>query len=138
MKEVSGIAVDLECAECALGSILGHHIKNFLRILIEDLYIALNAGISCIELLKSWGDKVTERRLALDEVIEASKNGTLDEAFGTGTAAVVSPMGLLDTGDQKMIINNGEIGEIAQKLYDTLTGIQWGRIEDTFGWTVKI
>ncbi|MBO7310868.1 MAG: branched chain amino acid aminotransferase, partial [Clostridia bacterium] len=61
-----------------------------------------------------------------------------NEAFGTGTAAVVSPIGLLDTGDDKMVINGGEIGEIAQKLYDTLTGIQWGKIEDTFGWTVKV
>ncbi len=93
---------------------------------------------SCINLLRSMGYKVEERKLALAEVEKAYEEGKLDEAFGTGTAAVVSPMGLLDTGDEKMIINNGEIGPIAQKLYDTLTGIQWGRTEDKFGWTVKV
>ncbi len=93
---------------------------------------------SCIQLLKKLGYNVEERKLSLEEVIDAYKNGKLDEAFGTGTAAVVSPMGLLDTGDLQMTINNGEIGEIAQKLYDTLTGIQWGRISDEFGWTVKV
>ncbi len=93
---------------------------------------------SCIQLLKSLGYKVEERKLSLDEVVDAYKQGKLNEAFGTGTAAVVSPMGLLDTGDMQMVINNGEIGAIAQKLYDTLTGIQWGRISDDFGWTVKV
>ncbi len=93
---------------------------------------------SCIQLLKSLGYKVEERRLTLDEVIEAHNSGKLDEAFGTGTAAVVSPMGFLDSGDVQMNINNGEIGAVAQKLYDTLTGIQWGKIEDSFGWTVKV
>ena len=93
---------------------------------------------SCIQLLQSMGYKVEERKLSLAEVEEAYAAGKLNEAFGTGTAAVVSPMGLLDTGDQKMVINNNEIGEVAQKLYDTLTGIQWGKIEDKFGWTVKV
>ncbi|MBQ8818569.1 MAG: branched-chain amino acid aminotransferase [Clostridia bacterium] len=93
---------------------------------------------SCIQLLKSFGYKVEERKLSLDEVIDAYNAGKLNEAFGTGPAAVVSPMGLLDTGDVQMTINNGEIGEVAQKLYDTLTGIQWGRVSDDFGWTVKV
>lgn len=93
---------------------------------------------SCIQLLKKLGYKVEERRLSLAEVEEAYKAGKLDEAFGTGTAAVVSPIGLLDTGDMKMTVNNGEIGAIAQKLYDTLTGIQWGKTADGFGWTVKV
>jgi len=93
---------------------------------------------SCIELLKSMGYTVEERKLALSEVVEAYRAGTLNEAFGTGTAAVVSPMGALDTEDLKMPINRGEIGEVAQKLYDTLTGIQWGRLPDTFGWTVQV
>ena len=93
---------------------------------------------SCIKLLTSMGYKVEERKLAIDEVVEAYKAGKLNEAFGTGTAAVVSPMGLLDDGENKMVINNGEIGEIAQKLYDTLTGIQWGKREDSFGWIVKV
>lgn len=93
---------------------------------------------SCIQLLSSLGYKVEERKLALDEVIESYNSGKLDEAFGTGTAAVVSPIGLLDTGDVKMTINGGEIGGVAQKLYDTLTGIQWGKLSDDFGWTVKV
>lgn len=93
---------------------------------------------SCIQLLEKLGYKVEQRKLSLDEVINAYKAGKLDEAFGTGTAAVVSPIGLLDMGDIQMSVNNGEIGSIAQKLYDTLTGIQWGRIADEFGWTVKV
>ena len=93
---------------------------------------------SCIELLRDMGYEVEERKLSIDEVEEAYRNGTLNEAFGTGTAAVVSPMGLLDNGKEKMIINNQEIGPIAQKLYDTLTGIQWGKVEDKYSWTVKV
>ena len=93
---------------------------------------------SCIRLLRSMGYTVEERRLSLAEVEEAYAHGTLNEAFGTGTAAVVSPMGLLDTGDKKMVINNGEIGQVAQRLYDTLTGIQWGKEPDPFGWTVPV
>ena len=93
---------------------------------------------SCLKLLENMGYKVEERKLSEEEVVEAYKNGKLDEAFGTGTAAVVSPIGLLDDGNIKMTINGGEIGPVAQKLYDTLTGIQWGKIEDSFGWTVKV
>lgn len=93
---------------------------------------------SCIELLRSWGVKVTERRLAIDEVIAAQKAGKLDEAFGTGTAAVISPIGELNNHGDKLVINDGKIGAISQKLYDNLTGIQWGRLPDTLGWTVRI
>ena len=81
---------------------------------------------------------MTERKLAIDEVVEAAKSGKLEEAFGTGTAAVISPIGELRYGDYNMVINNGQIGEVAQKLYDQLTGIQWGRLPDTFGWTVEV
>ncbi len=94
--------------------------------------------MSCIELLRSWGYKVTERKLAIDEVIAAQKAGKLDEAFGTGTAAVISPIGELNDNGDKLIVNNGKIGTIAQKLYDNLTGIQWGRQPDPMGWTVKV
>jgi branched-chain amino acid aminotransferase len=94
--------------------------------------------MSSIELLRSWGMNVVERRLSIDELAEASKNGKLKEAFGTGTAAVISPIGHLKWGDDIMDINNGEIGPISQRLYDTLTGIQWGKIKDTFGWTVEV
>jgi branched-chain amino acid aminotransferase len=94
--------------------------------------------MSCIEILKSWGLKVSERRLSIDELAQASKDGRLKEAFGSGTAAVISPIGQLKWGDDIMKINNGEIGEISQRLYDTLTGIQWGKIKDTMGWTVEV
>ena len=93
---------------------------------------------SCIELLTSLGYTVEERRLSIDEVVEAYHAGKLDEAFGTGTAAVISPIGMLDNTDEKMVINGGKIGKIAETLYNTLTGIQWGTVEDTFGWTVKV
>lgn len=93
---------------------------------------------SCIELLRSWGYKVTERRLAVAEVIAAQKSGKLDEAFGTGTAAVISPIGELNDDGEKLIVNGGKIGAISQKLYDNLTGIQWGRLEDKLGWIVKV
>ena len=93
---------------------------------------------SCIEVLKDKGFKVSERLLSVDELGEALQNGTLKEAWGCGTAAVVSPIGELCYKDVKYPINNGEIGETTQMLYDTLTGIQWGKVEDTYGWTKEI
>lgn len=94
--------------------------------------------MSCIELLKSQGYKVSERRLSIDEVAKAADDGQLKEAFGSGTAAVISPIGELKWGDKVMTINNGEIGPISQHLYDTLTGIQWGKLPDPYGWTVEV
>lgn len=94
--------------------------------------------MSCIELLRSWGYTVIERRLALSEVMEAAASGTLEEAFGTGTAAVISPIGELKVDDQKIIIHDNRIGEVAQRLYDHLTGIQNGREPDPFGWVVPV
>ena len=93
---------------------------------------------SVIEVLKAKGYKVSERRIAIDEVVNAYKEGKLEEIFGTGTAAVISPVGELCYKDVKYAVNNGEIGETTQMIYDTLTGIQWGKIEDTFNWTVKL
>ncbi len=94
--------------------------------------------MSTIELLRSKGYTVTERLISIDEVYEASQNGTLKEVFGTGTAAVISPVGQLLWDDKKMVINNGKIGEISQMVYDTITGIQWGKITDTFGWSTEV
>ena len=93
---------------------------------------------SCIEVLKNMGYKVSERLLSVDELIEALENGKLEEAWGTGTAAVVSPIGKLSYAGKEYVVNNGKIGEVTQKLYDTLTGIQWGKVEDTFGWIYKL
>lgn len=94
--------------------------------------------MSCVELLKSKGYNVSERKLSIDEVEKAADEGRLKEAFGSGTAAVISPIGELRIGDKKIAINNGEIGAISQELYDTLTGIQWGKLEDTMNWTVEV
>lgn len=94
--------------------------------------------MSCIELLKSWGLNVNERKISIEELAEVSANGQLKEAFGSGTAAVISPIGELRYGEKTMQINDGKIGKISQKLYDQLTGIQWGKVEDEFNWTVKI
>ncbi len=94
--------------------------------------------MSCIDILRSWGMKVTERRISIDEVAQAADEGKLDEAFGSGTAAVISPIGELKWGDKNMVINSRKIGQVSQKLYDNLTGIQWGKLPDTFGWTYKI
>ena len=93
---------------------------------------------SCIEVLKSEGYNVSERLLSVDELEQAMDDGTLEEAWGCGTAAVVSPIGELCYKDKKSIINSGKIGDITQHLYDTLTGIQWGEVEDKFGWTYPI
>ncbi len=93
---------------------------------------------SCIELLKSEGIEVSERLLSVDELAQAMTDGTLEEAWGCGTAAVISPIGELCYKEHKYIVNNNEIGELSQHLYDTVTGIQWGEIEDKFGWTVEI
>ncbi|RHW38372.1 branched-chain amino acid aminotransferase [Lysinibacillus yapensis] len=93
---------------------------------------------SMIQVLKSKGIPVEERRISIDEVVEAYHNGTLEEVFGTGTAAVISPVGELKYLDEKMSINKGEIGEVSQMLYDTLTGIQYGKIEDSFDWTIRL
>ena len=93
---------------------------------------------SVMELSKTLGFEVTERQITLSEVVAAAKDGTLEEMFGSGTAAVVSPVGRLLVDGVEYTINNSQIGDLSQKLYDTLTGIQWGTIEDSFGWVVKI
>ena len=93
---------------------------------------------SILKLAKHLGYETEERRIAIQEVFDAAHAGHLNEAFGTGTAAVVSPVGALCWNGEKLIINNGEIGPIAQKLYDTLTGIQYGELKDDFGWVVKL
>ena len=93
---------------------------------------------SCIDLIRSWGIEVEERLITAEELFEAAENGTLEEAWGCGTAAVISPIGSMGWEDKKITINEGKIGETAQKLYDTLYGIQSGKVEDTLGWTVKV
>ncbi len=93
---------------------------------------------SCIEVLKSEGYTVSERLLSIDELEQAMADGTLEEAWGCGTAAVVSPIGELSYKGKQFTVNEGKIGEVTQKLYDTLTGIQWGKVEDKFGWIYEV
>ena len=111
------------------------------KILTPDLNGSVLDGItrrSCIQLLKDWGYEVEERRISAEELFEAAENGTLEEAWGTGTAAVVSPIGELAMEDKKVTVSGGKIGPITQKLYDELTGIQWGRVADPHNWITKL
>ncbi|MEG2200216.1 MAG: aminotransferase class IV, partial [Anaerovorax sp.] len=93
---------------------------------------------SVIHLLKDWGLRVSERRVTIEDIFKAFEQGRLKEVFATGTAAVISPVGELCWTDKVMIVNKGEIGQLSQKLYDTLSGIQLGKVEDKFGWTVEV
>lgn len=93
---------------------------------------------SCIEVLKRNGYKVEERRVSVEEILEAAKNGTLKEAFGTGAAAVISPVGVLGYQGEDIIINEGKMGEISSFLYDEITGMQYGKKADAFGWITTL
>ena len=93
---------------------------------------------SCIQVLTELGYKVSERLISVDELMDAIDKGLLEEAWGTGTAAVVSPIGKLMYNDVEHVINDGKIGSVTQQLYDILTSIQWGKIEDTHDWICEI
>jgi len=93
---------------------------------------------SCLELISDWGIPVEERLITAEELFEAAETGKLEEAWGTGTAAVVSPIGEMGWNDKKAVINGGKIGPVVQKLYDTLYGLQTGEVEDYKSWTCKI
>jgi branched-chain amino acid aminotransferase len=93
---------------------------------------------SVIYLAKGWKLKVSERKISMDEIFETSKKGTLKEAFGTGTAAVISPVGEIHHEGQRIVVNDNRIGPLAQKLYDEITGMQYGEKPDLFGWVYRI
>lgn len=93
---------------------------------------------SCLEILKNKGIKAAERRITVDELLAACENGDLEEAWGTGTAAVISPIGKLAINGKEYVVNGGKIGEVSQMLYDTITGIQSGAKEDEFNWTLEV
>ncbi len=93
---------------------------------------------SVLELARGWGMKAVERRLAIDEVAERYDRGELTEVFGAGTAAVISPVGTLVWGEKRMTIHENRIGPVSQRLYDTLTGIQYGTRPDPYGWIEKV
>jgi branched-chain amino acid aminotransferase len=91
-----------------------------------------------LELGRSWGIPVTERRITIDEVLAEARRGKLTEIFGTGTAAVISPVGWIQHRDELVTINNGATGPISQRLYDEITGVQYGEKPDQFGWCYLI
>ncbi len=93
---------------------------------------------SVLRLTKDWGLKVSEKRITIDEVLDANEKGHLQEIFGTGTAAVISPVGELNYKGQVCTINNGKTGALAQKLFDELQAIQNGYIQDPYGWVVEV
>ncbi len=111
------------------------------ELITPDLGDSVLPGItrrSVLELLRSWNIPTAERRLGVEELYDAHAAGTLREAFGCGTAAVISPIGRLEYKDRTIEINAGKTGEISQRLYDTITGIQSGRLPDEFGWTMEV
>ncbi|VBB42746.1 Branched-chain-amino-acid aminotransferase 2 [uncultured Desulfatiglans sp.] len=93
---------------------------------------------SVLRIVRDWGLKVTERALAIDEVVAAAKSGRLQEAFGTGTAAVISPVGQITFKGEDHIVAGGKMGTLSQRLYDEIVGIQYGEREDRYGWLERI
>lgn len=111
------------------------------EIITPELQGSILSGItrkSVIEICRKWGVKITERRISIDEIWQYYKQDELKEVFGTGTAAVISPVGVLKWGEKLMTINNNKIGNFSQKLYDTLTGIQYGKLADDMNWIQKL
>ncbi len=117
----------------------------FFKINGEVVTPALNGSIlegvtrnSIIQLLKHWNIPVIERLISIEEIQQAYHDGVLEEAFGTGTAAVISPIGEFLWQNEKLPVQDGKIGKLTRELYDTLTGIQNGTKPDPFGWCVKL
>jgi len=111
------------------------------EVVTPELSGSILSGItrmSVLELLRKWGVKVTERRISIDEIMQAAENGTLTEAWGTGTAAVISPIGELNFKGNTQQINNFQIGELTAKIYDTITGIQTHKLADDMDWTYEV
>ncbi len=111
------------------------------KILTADLKDTVLPGVtrrSILALAREKGLEVEERDISIDELVAYAESGELTEAFGTGTAAVVSPVGELCYRDKHMVIGGGEIGKLTMDFYNTLTGIQWGRIPDTHGWVKEV
>jgi branched-chain amino acid aminotransferase len=93
---------------------------------------------SVIALAHSWGIRVAERRIGIDDILAAHGAGNLTEVFGTGTAAVISPVSELFYKGHTIVINDRKVGPWTQRIYDTLTGIQQGILPDGFGWMVSV
>src|SRR5438477_1489310 len=111
------------------------------EIITPPLAGTILAGVtrdSVLALTREWGLRVSERAISIDEVVGAAHKGTLEEVWGTGTAAVVSPVGELSYRGERIVVNGGGIGPLTQKLYDTIVEIQYGTVRDTHGWTLEL
>jgi branched-chain amino acid aminotransferase len=111
------------------------------EIITPELNGSILPGItrkSVIALARHWNQKVTERQISIDELIDAHAAGRLKEVFGAGTAAVISPVGEIKYGDQVITINDNRTGPVAQKYYNAITDIQYGKAEDPLGWVVAV
>ena len=93
---------------------------------------------SVIHMVNDWGMKVSERSLSIDEIIAAAKDGRLREAFGTGTAAVISPVGQIIYKDKEYVVSGGEMGALSQRLYAEIMAIQYAQKEDPYEWIERI
>ena len=93
---------------------------------------------SVLTYCRAKGIPCEERRISVDELVEAQRSGKLEEVFGSGTAAVISPVGKLRYKDEVFTIGDGTIGAYSQRLYDFITGVQTGKVEDEFGWRMKV
>jgi branched-chain amino acid aminotransferase len=93
---------------------------------------------SVLALADHWGMKAVQRQISIDEVFAAHREGKLEEMFGSGTAAVISPVGELKYGDQVIRIADGKVGPVAQRFFDAIMGIQYGREPDPMGWVVPV
>jgi branched-chain amino acid aminotransferase len=93
---------------------------------------------SVIRLAKHWNEKATQKKISIDELMQAHASERLQEVFGAGTAAVISPVGEIKYGDQVITIAGGQVGPVAQKYYNAITGIQYGKAEDPLGWIVAV
>lgn len=111
------------------------------EIVTPELNGSILSGVtrdSVITMAKSWGMKVSERRIAIDELFEAHKTGELQEVFGSGTAAVISPVGNIKYHEKAITIGDGNVGPVASRMFNELMDIQYGKAEDKFGWTVPV
>ncbi len=93
---------------------------------------------SVITMAKKWNIKVSERQISIDELIDAHDSGKLQEIFGSGTAAVISPVGEMKYGDRVINIGGGKVGPMANRLYQAITDIQYGRTKDVMGWIEEV
>jgi len=93
---------------------------------------------SVIEILKEWNMNIVERNISINEVVDAYDNGELVGVFGTGTAAIISPVGWLTFKDKQMTLNDGQPGELDKKLFEELTSIHYGLKEDTHNWLIHV